>query len=233
MATINKKQNTRYDLIKQSRRTMIMVVVVVSIIVGFGVVGIRRLVVETIFTGKVIAQKNITVKNIKTSSNNMQPLENKIKVLSLNEALQSARFEEKESTLRVVPDALPSVYNEVSLGSSLSERLLKVDGATVESVRTGNSASTATGGTSGAASAASAVKSANFNFTVSGDETAIKKVLENLEKSVRFITTNQINISYTGRIQLNVRGVAYYVDESQVALTSVTISADNKKGVKK
>ncbi|MCL2085562.1 hypothetical protein FWH09_01355 [Candidatus Saccharibacteria bacterium] len=219
--TEDKRTVSRGDLAAKARKTMMITVVMTSIVVGLGLVGIRRLIIENIFLGRVIIQKNETINNLRDSQRNLPNLENAIRILSVNEDLMAARFDEEQDTLRVVPDALPSVYNEAGLGASLAERLLRVDGATIESVRTGNSALA----TAPIPISAEGLRTANFTFTISGDENAIKQVLENLEKSIRFITVGQINITYSGRIQMSVRGVAYYVDESIVQLTSTTIRA--------
>jgi len=224
MATIDKRSVTRDDLIRKSQRTMFAVVVVASIIVGISLVGIRRLVMENIFMVRVIDQQNETLGNLRTSNRNIPALEDQIRLLQTNEALMVSRFDEEEAVLRVIPDALPSVNNEISLGTSLSERLLDVDGITIESIRTGTSATG--GGISSSASGATGVNmlSVPFSFVVNGDEAAIQAILENLEKSIRFVTVGRINVTYTGRIEMNVQGVAYYVDETVPVLGSTTIT---------
>lgn len=223
----NKKTITRTDLIKKARRTMMIAVIAASIVVGIGFVGIRRLMSENIFVGRVIAEKGKTLDNIKKSQANLPTLENKIKILATDENLASARFDSKEAILRVVPDSLPSVYNEASLGTSLSERILKSgieNEVTIESVRTGNSASVSTT----APATVDGLKTASFTFTVSGNASMVTRVLENLERSIRFLDVSQISITYSGNVQMNVRGVAYYIDETVVRLTSTTITAGGR-----
>jgi hypothetical protein len=202
---------------------MIVTVVIASIIVGVGVVGIRRLIMENIFIGRVNVQLTETRNNIRESRSNLPILEEGIRALALSEDLMAARFSEEQETLRVIPDSLPSVDNEVALGASLAEGILCADCTegpiTIESIRTGNSAFT----TMTPPAIGSGMGVSNFAFTVNGDDNSVKEVLENLERSIRFMTVGQMNIMRAGRTQLSVSGGAFYVNEVTVQLTSTVI----------
>ena len=175
----------KYNAINRANRTMFTFVAIASVILGAATVGIIFLSQKISFKGKIISEQTKTLTAIDKSSDNVDELIKKVKLLRTNSALSSVKKIEGANNLQAVVDALPKVGNAAALGSSLSDEILAVPGLSVESINidpiaadnSTSSASTASSGSTVTSSSATTVNS-------SGAETSISEAVKSVGFSI-------------------------------------------------
>ena len=168
----------KQTLIDQTRRTVFMWVAGVSCLIGASVVILIMLVQALIFNEKVLAEKGKTVKQLQSNIVAAKELKGSINVLNTNEELKSVRTSEDVPPLQSVLDALPADSNDLALGASLQQKLLKnVPGVKIESVSFSND--NVTGGSTDSSGGAS---SQPFTLSISGTPEDLRTALERLER---------------------------------------------------
>lgn len=208
--------------ISKANRTMFIWIALSSAIVGASLVVSFFLFQNLIYNEKVLFAKQETVNTLNTNNANVPELQNQILILDTNQALASVKANEDDQAIQVVLDALPADANSLALGASLQSKLLTgVSGLTVdslqidpvvgvESLENGRIESGAGGVTENIIS---------FRFTVTGSQNALRKVLQNLERSIRQIDLSSMRIESQGKKQtLTVQGKAYYEPARTVEL---------------
>jgi hypothetical protein len=198
------------QLISKANQNMFIAIALVSIVLGFSIVGSIFLFQEMAFNTKVISEKNATIKVLESNNKAFPQLEQKIKALSNDDNLEKAMLGDDSDALRVIPDALPvTADNQAALGASLSDVLLNVDGIIIESIRIGQGSSYSSSTSS--SSSKKGVSAIEFSVAVSGSADNIKKIIENLEKSIRTIDITTAKFTYGGKnLTLSIMGTAYY-----------------------
>jgi hypothetical protein len=217
--------------ITKASRTMFLWVAGVSVILGFALVGSIFLVQKLLFNERVLAEKTKTSNVLKTNVTNASELESQVRVLDSNSALLSAKAAAEDQTLQVILDALPSKANSYALGASLQTKLLAgVDGLVIQSLQVTPVAGVETLGVEGAVEDASTTTSATgsgeilFRFTVAGSDTAMRQVLERMERSIRAIDVISLTIESQGDARiLSVEARAFYEPARVVQLTDKAV----------
>ena len=210
-AALNKRQ-----LISQANRNIFTVVAIAFIIIGFCATSSVFLLQKAIFRGKVIGQAQNTVQTLKKNGTNITKLETNILTLRYDEALQSVSIPDPISSaidpLRTIGDAMPIVNNPTTFGASLSDVLLNVAGVNIDSVSIAETSASRAPATSSSNSTAPAqlVTPTSFSFSASGSVEGIQQILGNLERSIRSVTVNSIQISYSTNLTLSVKGALTY-----------------------
>jgi mannitol-specific phosphotransferase system IIBC component len=167
----------------------------VSAIVGVASVAIIFLVQMLIFNERVLAEKDKTVKTLQSNNNNIANLQSSIRALDANQALIDSRANPDDRAIQAILDALPADSNADALGASLQKKLLT--NINVTSLQVDNS-----GSSNG---------EIKFRFSVSGDDNSLKRILMNLEKSIRIIDVTSFRIESQGTTRLlTVQARAFY-----------------------
>ena len=175
----------KYNAINRANRTMFTFVAIASVILGAATVGIIFLSQKISFKGKIIGEQTKTLTAIDKSSDNIDELIKKVKLLRTNSALSSVKKIEGANNLQAVVDALPKVGNAAALGSSLSDEILAVPGLSVESINIDPiAADNSTSSTSTASSGSTAASASATTVNSSGAET--KTSISEAVKSVGF-----------------------------------------------
>jgi len=205
--------------IAKDNKVMFVWVTIISVVVGFAVVGVIFLVQMLLFNERVLAEKTKTVSVLGTNNKNVTELQNQVRKLDANQILMGNKAKPSDGAIQVILDALPSQANSLALGASLQNNLLtgaalnslNVDPvAGVESVDSGSS--TAMPG------------EITFSFSVSGDENALRQVLDNLERSIRTIQVDSIKIENQGSVRvMTVQAKAYYELEKTIESKDKTV----------
>jgi hypothetical protein len=221
----------KVQAISKAGRNMFIAVALASVVVGFSIVGSIFLIQKMMFNAKVIGEKQKTSDILHKNNEAIGKLASEVKILESNSNLQSVTTNSDSNALRTIPDALPSVNNPISLGSSVMVKLLKVEGTDIESFRL-DSTSTAsveeevteeTAETAEGAESTVMVQNLHeigFKFEVSGDADSILKVIQNLERSIRQIDITVMEITYNaaGTLTLTASARAYYVSAPSIEL---------------
>lgn len=217
--------------IATANRIMFLWVAGVSVIFGFSLVGVIFLTQMLLFNERVLIEKNKTVSTLDTNNNNIEGLKKNVRVLNTNQDLINVKSKPDDQAIQVILDALPSDANSLALGASLQNKLLAgIDGLTlntlqvdqvvgIESFSSNSSTVDVLNSTSD-----SQPNQITFRFSVNGDAIALKKVLVNLENSIRTIDITLLKIETQGSsLIMTVQGRAYYEPERDVKLREITV----------
>ena len=222
---------SKRTLIDKSAKTMFIAVTVASVIVGFSLVFAFRLGEQALFTMKVNAKKQETVRRLEENKKAFEELKRTVQQLQANQALNQVKAKPDDNAVRVILDALPDSYNSDALGASLQQKLLagvsglEVQSINVETIVEGKEGGSSSSSSSESANAAAintstAAKAMPFEVVVKGNTAAIKKMFENFNRSIRAIdvTSVDLNGTETGDVSAKVSGVAYYQPGKKIEL---------------
>lgn len=199
-----------------ANRVMFLWVAGVSVIFGFASVATIFLVQMTMFNERVIAEKNKTISVLKANNLNIEEIESQVRTLDANQALIDAKANTDDQAIQVILDALPSDANSLALGASIQKKLLAgIDGLELNSLQVDPvvGVESLTGDTSvvNASSSSSVDNEITFRFSVKGSEENLKKVLVNLEKSIRAIDIISLKIEGQGDASImSIQARAFY-----------------------
>jgi hypothetical protein len=202
--------------IAKANRMMFVWVAAVSVVLGFALVGSIFLAQKLFFNEKVLMEKEKTVATLKSNNAVIPDLEAQVRVLNTNQALIDAKANPGDQAVQVILDALPSDANSLALGASLQSRLLAgIPNLTINSIRPdpvlGVESLSSDTTVDPSLAGSSSDNQITFQFSVSGDQTALKQVLTNLERSIRTIDIISLKIESQNSVNvLTVQGRAFY-----------------------
>lgn len=215
--------------IMKANRTMFLWVAAVSVVFGVALVGIIFIVQMLLFNERVLEEKSKTIATLKVNNENIIELESQIRVLDTNQSLISLKARSDDQAIQVILDALPSEANSPALGSSLQEKLLaNIPGLELNSIKidpvVGVEYLQDTDSMISADPITDTQNNITFNFSVTGDEIALKKALQNLENSIRTINVVSVMIeSQEDKRVMTVNGQAFYEPVRIVELTDKVV----------
>lgn len=212
--------------IAKANRTMFLWIAAASALVGAALVVSYFMAQKLVYNEKVLAAKSQTVSTLENNNRVVSDLQDEIRVLDTNPALNSIKANESDQAIQVILDALPSEANSLALGASLQNRLLTgIDGLTLESIQVDPVVGVETITSRTARRTSQTTESTiRFQFVVTGSDAALKQVLQNLERSIRTIKVNNVVIAIQGSgPTMTVQGEAYYEPAKTVELTEETI----------
>jgi len=218
--------------IARANRMMFMWVAGVSVVVGVAIVVALFLVQKALFNEKVLAEKTNTASSLEKNNEVIDELKDEIRVLNTNEALRSITESGETQPVQVILDALPSDANSSALGSSLQEKFLNDPALTIESLNVDPIAGIEALGDTNvqdlSATTDSGENQINFRFSVSTgveNASALKSLLQRLERSIRAINITMLDIETQGnRLILSVEGHAFYEPARTVDLKNKTVT---------
>jgi hypothetical protein len=219
--------------IAKANRTMFIWVAIISVVVGFALVGSIFLAQRMFFNEKVLSAKENTVATLKTDNANISELEAQVRVLDDNQDLATSKAAPTDQALQVILDALPSDANSLALGASLQNKLLTgINGLSLESLQVdpvvgvesqSPSSSTTVNATTKVSSAQPEI---TFRFSVKGSDAALKEALTRLERSIRVVDILTLRIESQGANRLmTVEARAFYEPARTVELKDKVIKS--------
>lgn len=229
-AAIRKRQQ-----IANANRMMFMWVAGVSALVGIAIVASIFLLQKAWFNEKVLAEKSKTASTLVQNNNVIEDLKDEIRVLNTNDALRSAMAPGEDRPIQVVLDALPAEANSSALGASLQEKFLNDSALTIESLNVDPVPGVESQDDLNVEDASAPVtdeegtgdNQINFRFSVSTDAanpSALKSLLQRLERSIRAIDLTTLSIETQGnRLLLTVDGRAFFEPARSVELKDKTV----------
>jgi hypothetical protein len=217
--------------IAKANQTMFIWVAVVSVIVGFALVGSIFLVQKILFNEKILAEKNNTITILNKDNSNVSELESQVRVLDTNQALTTAKAKPTDQVIQVILDALPSDANSLALGASLQNVLLNgVSGLSLQSLQVDpvvgveSLASNTSVQSASTTTTTSNQPQITFRFSVKGNEAALKESLTRLERSIRAIDIISLTIENQGSNRLmTVEARAFYEPVRTVELKNKVV----------
>lgn len=227
-ANVNNVAIRKRQQIENASKSMFLWVALAAAVLGVAAVLSVSLFERIAFNQKVLNKKNETVGILRDNNEVVDELKSNVRVLNTSEVLGSTPRLENTEPLSVILDALPSAANSSALGASLQQKLLQEDGITIESlvvtpiagVEDDNSAE---GEVVSDSTQSLGENEIAFEFTIStplgNGEDRLKKVLRNLERSIRVINLTTATIERQGsRLSLTAEGKSYYQPEVRVEL---------------
>lgn len=218
--------------IANANQMMFVWVAVVSAVVGIAIVASLFLLQKAWFNEKVLGEKSKTASILTQNNKVVGDLKDQVRVLNTNQALKEAMVPGQDQPVQVVLDALPDVANSSALGSSLQEKFLKDPALTIESLNVDpvagvESQSDTNVEDASVSEAATSDNQINFRFAVSTNvstASALKDLLQRLERSIRAIDITSLTIETQGaRLVLTVDGRAFYQPARTVELKDKTV----------
>lgn len=213
--------------IDSANRTMFLWVAGVSVVFGFASVAVIFLMQMLIFNERVLIEKDKTVSNLNSNIKLVKQLETNVKKLDANQDLIDSKANSDDQAIQVILDALPSDANSNAFGASLQNKIIAtVPNLELNSLQINPVAGIESLGDSGLVVDGSSVTAAqiDFSFSVSGDEVALKQVLENIEKSIRPIDIVSLRIESQGAMQsMHIKGRTFFEPAIEVELKSKVV----------
>lgn len=208
--------------IENANKTMFLWVAGAAAIVGIAGVLSVSMFERISFKQEVINEKRNTADVLKKNNEVATDLKDEIRVLNTNQALLDTPRIEGSEPLSVILDALPSMANSSAFGASLQQKLLRVDGVTIDTLVVDPISGVED--TGDAVSSDDSENSISFRFTVSaagGQEAKLQEVLRNIERSIRIINITSVSLEQQGaggKITMSVEGEAFYQPATSVEL---------------
>lgn len=217
--------------IASANRMMFIWVAGVSVVVGVAIVVSLFLVQKAWFNEKVLAEKTNTASTLEHNNEVINELKDEIRVLNTNEALRSIVAPGENEPIQVVLDALPDNANSSALGSSLQEKFLNDPALIIETLSVDPVVGVESLGEANVQDFSESSDGTNqitFRFSVStgvDNASALKSLLQRLERSIRAINVTMLNIETQGnRLILSVEGHAFYEPARSVELKNKTVT---------
>lgn len=203
--------------IAKANRTMFIWIAVASALVGAALVVSYFLIQNLVYNEKVLAAKAETASVLESNNQAVPALADNIRVLDTNGPLGLVKANETDQAIQVILDALPSEANSNALGASLQNKLLVgIDGLVLETLQVdpvsgvevfSEDQTTVTATEEDGATA----YEISFQFAVKGDQVALQKVLDNLQRSIRTIVVTSVRVETEGDgTRMTVLGKAFY-----------------------
>lgn len=215
--------------IAQASRTMFIWIAVASALIGTAAVVSIFLFQKLTYNEQVLGVKQDTVSTLDHNLSVIDGLKTDVQALEVNTALMSVKANDSDEALQVVLDALPSDANSLALGASLQNKLLAgITGSySLKSLQVSPITGVETLGDTSVVDAGETVAASNvisFNFSVKGDQAALKQVLQNLERSIRTIVVTRLSMdTQAGDLTMTVEGHAFYQPAKTIELTEEVV----------
>lgn len=203
-SSVNAAIRKRQEIAKASRM-MFAWVAGASAIVGIAAVLTITLFQKLTFNQDIIARQNKTISILKANQDAATQLLDNARALDTDQNLRDSRANsDNDTALQVILEALPSTANKAALGSSLQDRLLKLDGISIESLSVGDTTESSEPG--------SGSVPMEFSFVAKAvDPNKLFDLLKRLESSIRPIKILTLSLE-TGEVDttLTVTAESYY-----------------------
>lgn len=192
----------------------------------------NNLIKRISYQQKVNGELSKAAKTLQTDVNNIDKLIGEVNALKTNQLLNQGNLKSEDSTvLQVVIDALPTEDDTIALKTSLQDKILQADGARIDQISIDDSKSgLATGSSS--SSSTQGFPQANttvFKVSVIGTYDTTKKVLEQLERTIRPIIINKMTIEGSdSRMTLSFEAQTYYSPSVNFELGSKEVKYEKK-----
>jgi hypothetical protein len=213
-----------------ANKTMFLWVAGASVVFGVCLVLVIFMAQMLFFNERVLMEKQHTISTLDKNNANVEALKQQVRILDTNQALIDSKAKPDDQPVQVILDALPSDANSLALGASLQNKLLAgISGLTLSSLQVDpvvgiESLDTNAVTTDASSSLSNSQNQITFKFSVTGNQTALKQALTNLERSIRTIDVTSLKIeNQNGSLLMTVNGRAFYEPAVDVQLKDKVI----------
>lgn len=212
----------RQQIANANRQMFIWVTVAAVVVAVCAVVAlnfVQRIIYQAKVNNKLTDTSSILTKSVATIDDLMANVDK----LSVNKNLNLPQLRQGDSTaFQVVLDALPTENDKTSLGASLQDRILAPSGVTINqiSVTSTGGAAAAPGDTSSSDIKPTA-QPITFSVVVQGTYDSIQTVIQDIERTIRPITIDSVNLQGTdSKLQATISATTYFVPKVNYVLGS-------------
>jgi len=213
--------------IEKVGKNMFVWVACAAVILGICAVLALSLSERISYKQKVISAKSETVGRLESNIKAAKSLKQEVRVINTNQALLSTPRIDGAEPVSVILDALPSTANSSALGASLQQKLLNVEGVTIESLTVDPIAGVEDVSEESSDGMTTTDGEITFKFSVSvasGQASVLQDMLRQIERSIRTINLTKVTVEETGsKITLSAEGRAYYQPAVKVELSEKTV----------
>lgn len=208
--------------IKKANNTMFLWVVAAAAALTVCLVTSVFLVKQLMFNQRIIDAKDTTKKTLVKNKETFGSIKTEVNKLTANSQLNSLKVEQTDTTLQVIIDALPTADDRAALATSLQQVVLAPSGASIESLSVTDGAVAVEDET--AADTTGAPVAVNFTIVLNGNYEQIGRAIADMERSIRPITVEQVQIEGTGTVlRASIYAKTYYLSAKSVELKTETI----------
>lgn len=202
--------------IKSANKMVFAWIVAASLVVGICGVFAQFLIRQLMFNNKIYGALTETQTTLQTNIDAYDGLKSSVVKLLADSNLNALRNGENSNALQVIIDALPTEENRSSFATSMQTKVLGPAGVTISSFsvvgsNTDAETQTAIDGTD--------ALPYNFTFSISGNYSQIQQAIRNMERSIRPITIQSLDIQGTSeKMEASITATTYYQPAKDIQL---------------
>lgn len=203
--------------IRLANKTVFAWIIAASVVTGICGVGVQFLLQQLFFNNKIYAEVAKTNSTLESNIKAYDGLKRKVVELVADSNLTVLKKGENSTALQVIIDALPTEENRAALATSLQTEVLGPSGVTINSFSAVDSlaAGTAVGGT---------IPSFTFNFTITGSYEQVAQAIKNMERSIRPLSIQSLELQGTDRqLKASLIVVTYYQPPASINLKEIKV----------
>lgn len=188
-------KSVKHDIIDKSNNHMIVTIGIATFIFVFSIFSARALISQSLYQNRIITEKEKALSQLNTNKKSLEELKDSFDSFqaespNLLGGSPTGTGPLDGSNAKIILDSLPGKYDYPGLSSSF-EKILKEGGYEIRSI----------GGTEDVSLASSNFPTGNavaismpYSFTVSSNVDGIKKLLQTLERSIRPMYVDSLQI---------------------------------------
>jgi len=192
----NRLTLTKRRLIEASGRKMFYWVAAAAVVVSFALVALQFIFRDFLFNAKVISAKNETSQTLNRNIETADALAEEVNKLLANENLAKNRSYATQDNFGVVVDALPVQATVTSLPAAIQNVIVPRSGVKLVSLTTPAETEDSQASSAGKATDITPTESI-YSVEIAGNYDAIKVFIQLLERSIRPIYVDTIELTGT------------------------------------
>lgn len=204
--------------ISAANKTVFAWIIAASIVIGICGVISQFLLRELFFNNKILSALSKTNTTLTQNIQAYDSLKTDVTKLVADTNLNLLKKGANSTALQVIIDALPTEENRSALATSMQNEVLGPAGITL------NSFTIADDGSQGPAATVEGVASFEFTFAMTGSYAQIQQAIHNMERSIRPITVESIELQGSAsQLKASITAATYYQPAKNVDLKDVKI----------
>ena len=216
-------------LIEATSRNVFMWVVIASVVLVTTVVVLFFLFKQFKFNNQVIKAENTAVKTLRDNITQYDLLKKQVDKLVASDALSSVRNASSSDNLQVVLDALPATSDSTGFAASLQNIIAPSSGVSLESIIIPGTTSVSATANETQQTVASTPQEIAYQVEVVGSYAAIQDFITKLEKTIRPVSIEMLDLSGTDNmLRASLQLKTYYQPEKNISITKKAITYDEK-----
>ncbi len=212
-------------MISKANSRMVLIISIAAFVTVFSAVSAKTLIGQAAYQGRVISKKKVALKTLDEDLAARDTLVGSYATFVNPErnAIGGSKIgtEDRDGdNAKIVLDALPSQYDFPALITGL-ERLVKGQGLTISSI---NGIDEEVAQSANKSSSNPQPVPMAFELVVSGSYTSIQSLISSLERSIRPVQIQKVDISETeGSMRATISAVTYYQPQKDLNIKSEVV----------